>query len=595
MRNLTAIMLVCFCCSAGSFAKTAPQRQIIRLDKKRIAIFATEDQALDHALLRVRRHHGYTTNALGPGKKLMESYSDYGSNGSVLANLYDYGDGTLAVGRTGALDPSTSDRATFFSFFDGARWSPMTKVEGARRSGSSLAALHEGRSVIVSQSGNEANVDSVKGAGVWRSSLTNGATSAAALWPHFIVDGRDNIIICSTTNAAVSGVFFIKQVNISRDGGQSWQHALLWPDTSTYKPVFSADDQALAVFGDNVAIAVCETGGDTHLWTSANNGASWAYQNITNYPQTLPAGAEGLRGAGTIAALYDHAGDLHLFWENYLARPEAAGTGLELYESTDDPILHWSASAGLSPVVRFSDIPGAASDSLVFAAGGSFDQINADGALLKQPQAGLDAAGNLYLLFAAFRPNDIDIEGAHFTDLYATGSRDGGKTWAAPVNVTDTPQSEDLWASLAKNVKDSLRFVYQSDGNTGNGLIGGGAAPTTFLYHAYVKSNIPLSPTAVAGPAAEIPATWALQQNYPNPFNPSTAISFSLPASMLVRLEVYNMVGQKMATLVQGRLAAGSHAATWDAWDAPAGIYFYRLTGEGFSFSRKMVLLKMYK
>ena len=179
--------------------------------------------------------------------------------------------------------------------------------------------------------------------------------------------------------------------------------------------------------------------------------------------------------------------------------------------------------------------------------------------------------------------------------LFRSGSRDGGKTWAAPVNVTDTPQSEDLWASLAKNVKDSLRFVYQSDGNTGNGLIGGGAAPTTFLYHAYVKSNIPLSPTAVAGPAAEIPATWALQQNYPNHFNPSTAISFSLPASMLVRLEVYNMVGQKMATLVQGRLAAGSHAATWDAWDAPAGIYFYRLTGEGFSFSRKMVLLKMYK
>ncbi|MGH7495899.1 MAG: T9SS type A sorting domain-containing protein [bacterium] len=592
MRKLSVVLFILSCGIAVSSAGEGKKKQEIRLDRVKIAAVVHGDEFLAKVRYEVKPFHGQSTLATGPGVKLMESFFDYGSNGGVLTNLHDYGDGTLAVGRMGAASPDLIDRGTYFSFFDGTTWSPMAKVEQGRRGWSSIAALHDGRSVAVSQSGNEVNVDSAKGAGVWGSYLTNGATSAAVQWPRFVIDGQDNIIICSTTNATINGVTFIKQVNVSRDRGQTWQHAFLWPDTTARKPAFSADDQAIDAFGDNVAIAVCEVGGDIHLWTSADNGATWAYKNVTNHPHTLPPGTEALRGAGTVEVLYDGAGNLHLFWENYLARPGSGGEGLDLYESTEDPILHWSAATGISPVARFSQISGAEDDSLVFVAGGSFDQINADGALLKQPQAGVDAEGNLYLMFAAFRPNDLDIESAHFTDLYAVGSKDGGKTWGVAVNVTNTPQSEDLWASLADQVGDSLRFLYQSDGNTGNNFIGGGAAPTTFLYHAYARSNIPLGAAAINTRTGEVPTIFALEQNYPNPFNPSTAIAFSLPTNVNVTLEVYSLLGQKVATLVDSKLAAGNHTFTWNAQNAPSGLYFYRLEAKGFSQIRKMLLLQ---
>jgi hypothetical protein len=80
--------------------------------------------------------------------------------------------------------------------------------------------------------------------------------------------------------------------------------------------------------------------------------------------------------------------------------------------------------------------------------------------------------------------------------------------------------------------------------------------------------------------------------NSPNPFNPSTDISFDLPTASQVSLEVYNVTGQKVATLVDDLLAAGRHTVTWDATDFASGVYLYRLTAGDFVETRKMVLIK---
>ncbi len=98
----------------------------------------------------------------------------------------------------------------------------------------------------------------------------------------------------------------------------------------------------------------------------------------------------------------------------------------------------------------------------------------------------------------------------------------------------------------------------------------------------------------VGGPA--LPQDFALGQNYPNPFNPSTIIPYQLPDATHVRLEVFNLLGQRLATLVDGERPAGAHTAHWDATDAAgravgAGVYIYRLSGGGHTVSRRMVLI----
>ena len=88
----------------------------------------------------------------------------------------------------------------------------------------------------------------------------------------------------------------------------------------------------------------------------------------------------------------------------------------------------------------------------------------------------------------------------------------------------------------------------------------------------------------------------ALGQNYPNPFNPATIIPYQLPVAARVRLEVFNVLGQRVATLVDEERLAGFHAAAWDATDAAgqavaAGVYMYRLTAGGEQHTRRMVLI----
>ena len=99
-----------------------------------------------------------------------------------------------------------------------------------------------------------------------------------------------------------------------------------------------------------------------------------------------------------------------------------------------------------------------------------------------------------------------------------------------------------------------------------------------------------------AYPGRSVPERFGLGENYPNPFNPSTIIPYQLPAAMHARLEVFNVLGQRVATLVDGERPAGFHTATWEAVDAQgravaAGVYLYRLSGGGRHQTRRMVLI----
>ncbi len=89
-----------------------------------------------------------------------------------------------------------------------------------------------------------------------------------------------------------------------------------------------------------------------------------------------------------------------------------------------------------------------------------------------------------------------------------------------------------------------------------------------------------------------VPGTFALSQNYPNPFNPSTEISFAIPKSGFVTLKVYNVLGQEVATLMDGFKTAGNYNVVFNASNLASGVYFYRLSLGTQSISKKMLFLK---
>ncbi|MGB6033392.1 MAG: T9SS type A sorting domain-containing protein, partial [Bacteroidota bacterium] len=90
----------------------------------------------------------------------------------------------------------------------------------------------------------------------------------------------------------------------------------------------------------------------------------------------------------------------------------------------------------------------------------------------------------------------------------------------------------------------------------------------------------------------QIPDRFTLSQNYPNPFNPSTQIQFGVPREGRILLEVYNLLGERVATLIDGHMSAGAYTVRYNASDLPSGIYYYRMTAAESVITRKMLLVK---
>jgi hypothetical protein len=129
-------------------------------------------------------------------------------------------------------------------------------------------------------------------------------------------------------------------------------------------------------------------------------------------------------------------------------------------------------------------------------------------------------------------------------------------------------------------------------------IAGGGFTIAGNKVSAYLAQWTKTSDDVKDLPGSDIlPSQYCLNQNHPNPFNPVTEIGFSLPRRCNVSLDVYNIIGQKVAIIVDKSLSAGYYIATWNGnsssgQPAASGVYFYRLTAGEFIDTKKMILLK---
>jgi hypothetical protein len=100
------------------------------------------------------------------------------------------------------------------------------------------------------------------------------------------------------------------------------------------------------------------------------------------------------------------------------------------------------------------------------------------------------------------------------------------------------------------------------------------------------------TPSTTGNYKSSIPTTFALKQNYPNPFNPRTIINYELPITTDVQLSIYNIMGQKIASLVSEKQNAGYHSVIWDATAYASGIYYYMIKASDFQAIRRMIVLR---
>jgi hypothetical protein len=121
------------------------------------------------------------------------------------------------------------------------------------------------------------------------------------------------------------------------------------------------------------------------------------------------------------------------------------------------------------------------------------------------------------------------------------------------------------------------------------------------MNHEVGQADIPVTfsvgMTGIDDDVAGLPLEFALSQNYPNPFNPATEIEFALPENAYVKIEIFNVLGQKVLTLVDAEMDAGYKSVVWDGTDrsgrsVASGVYLYRMEAKDKTFTKKMLMLK---
>lgn len=186
--------------------------------------------------------------------------------------------------------------------------------------------------------------------------------------------------------------------------------------------------------------------------------------------------------------------------------------------------------------------------------------------------------------------------------------------WNKVGNFNDLADTTTTFQIILDRSDSSVIFYYNDVGTTGLELtaeIGLQTDPTnqwlllndfgypveTQAANASAIKTRKTAPTGVRPGGDRIPGGFALYANYPNPFNPSTEIQYDLPTRSKVELAIYNILGEKVADLVNGEQGAGSYVATWDGRNlqghtVASGVYLYRLKAGDFLQTRKMLLMK---
>jgi hypothetical protein len=394
----------------------------------------------------------------------------------------------------------------------------------------------------------------------------NGDTT---IFPYLTVDRNNRIQMVSSTFDISGGIYRTLIYSRSNNSGISWSDpqpignsavgAILTASRVSDKvAILHSLPLADNIYALDISMIESQDG---LIWDFANNQV-----NITNYP-----GENLLYAVNDYDAVYDINDNLHVVW---VAQRRVS-------EAPEGPtyIFHYDRNTGtISQIAEYFMIP----DSTC--------QTRYGHLALDMVSIGSSQDGKLFVSYTRFSRDDCSADNIANGEIYAQYSEDSGLSWSNPVNITNTPSpnctdalcQSEIYPSMAETVDDYLHMIC---------LRYNGVYDLVYYENPMIYIKYPIAELGISESDVRLPNSTSLSV-YPDPFNAQTTISFILDHSGPVILEVYDLLGRRVATLVDAQMLAGEHQVVWDARNRASGVYYLSLRAGSQSATLRMTLLK---
>ncbi len=543
---------------------------------------------------------------------------DLQTNGSVDDRIwYDTATGEVALAWTFSLtnDPF-NDRGTGYNYNNNPGWtsSPTTRIENVRVGWPSLIRTASSELVIAHTIDNELNYSrrTTAGSGAWTfgnlTSLTDGV-----LWPRAAVGGANNEtvhVVALTTPEANDGSIYKGLDGAlvyyrSNDGGDTWniQDSLLpFQDTATYFG-FGGDSYAIDARGNTVVIGVFNDFDPSFILKSTDGGDTWTQTvYLDNNLQDYDPGAAGSISdnnndnvADTIVStdnsgsvLIDNNGVAHIFFGRMrLLDDQPALDSASSFFPFTDGLVYWSENLP-SPVV-IASVPDLNNDGTITNPNGSgpFPDLPLYyTSMVSFPSAGISPEGDIFVSFAGvFELESSPGSNQFYRHMFLIYSDDDGATWSDAFDMTANLSSlETAFGSMARSVDDSIRLIFQVDGEPGLHVRGdedpNGQNDLIYLTFPNPSRGIGLEERKINSPVKAI---------FPNPASNAINLNLNITEPGDYQVQLIDATGKVVMEQGLGLLSQGISRETIDIHDLVQGVYVLKLTSGSSSFTERFI------
>jgi len=401
-----------------------------------------------------------------PGTQVGITHYDYQTNGSTGNRVALDDLGGVHVLWTMAPVSWTANRGVWYKFRDeNGVWGDGVQVNTTVGAGyCNVSVLGDGRAVAAYHSAggttplyNVIAIDLLRGFGSFTEiDAPECPTAFYFVWPYMTIDRSGRIHIVDSENSG-TGTFQLVCYTSSADEGNSWTDPVLVDTLMDISSVLTSsrvsDKVCIASTHPRDPVTPNQNNNDICYYESLD-GVTWNFNggmvNVTNYQY-----ADTMRAYTDCDAVYDYNDNLHLLW-NAHGFFESQGT---MYVDRC-LLLHWSQATGITTVANtwWASTPGAWNRSS------------------SKMSLGVDPNNNIFALWTQFTNDDRSAQGPYSNgELYISYSTNGGATWSASQNITNTPTPDcwpgecdsDHWSTLAEQVDDNLHILYINDKDAG--------------------------------------------------------------------------------------------------------------------------------